>query len=257
MAFRCKERLENAFEQFWSSRDSCYTQSLHPFPVGVLEESRQSVRQHTAKRACRQKNIISLARNKHMQSSFCIHFPYFVASTLLALYLHPRPKTLDDLELILIISSFFSRHFLLWVLCHRPSFSSTELCHRPNFVPSTEFCVIDRVLCHRPSYVWSTEFCLIDRVLCHRPSFVSVLTDERQYLWRVKSNSQIKCSHERYFIFGPFGAPYVCQRLIICRLIIYSYRFVRIKCCGYLSGLFCLSFWIIICRVRKQLSQCL
>ena len=202
---------------------------LHAIPVGVLEESRQSVRQHTAKRACRQKNIISLARNKHTQSSFCIHFPYFVASTLLALYLHPRPKTL---ELVLIISSFFSRHFLLWVLCHRQSF------------------FIDRV-------VPSTEFCVIDRVLFDRPSFVLVLTDERQYLWRVKSNSQIKCSHERYFIFGPFGAPYVCQRLIICRLIIYSYRFVRIKCCGCLSGLFCLSFWIIICRVRKQLSQCL
>ena len=97
----------------------------------------------------------------------------------------------------------------------RPSFVwSTEflshgrvLCHRSSFVPSTEICVIDRVLCDRPSFCPMAEFCVIDRVLCHRPSFVSVLTHERQYLWRVKSFSQIKCSHERYFIFGLFGAP--------------------------------------------------
>ena len=105
---------------------------------------------------------------------------------------------------------------------HGPRFaSSTEicvidlvLCHRPSFVPWTEFCAIERDLRHRARFASSTEFCVIDRVLCHRPSFVSstefcawpsfvsVLTDERQYLWRVKSNSQIRCSHERYFIVG-------------------------------------------------------
>ena len=152
---------------------------LHPFPVGVIEESlycirerrHRSVQQHTAKRACRQNNIIISLQINTCKAIFCIHFPYFVASTLLALYLHLRPKTL---ELVLIISS----SFFLDTSCF-------------------EFCPIDRVFRFFVDRVLpSTGFCAIDRVLCHRASFVSVLTDERQYLWRVKSNSQIKCSHE-------------------------------------------------------------
>ena len=158
-----------------------------PFPaVGVLEHKVITFGQFENKPQ-KEKRIWSYRYNKHIQSSFLLTF------LILLLRLTSKRRT-EVYTTSLCIYTFPAKTLELF------SFRRTS---------SLVVCVIDRVF-----YFFFSFFFFIDGVFVIDRDLDYALTAwlMKDYLWRVKSNNQIKCSHEIYFIFGPFGAPYYWAR---------------------------------------------